>query len=220
MSSQKENEITKVDELNNITQGDFHGAFDKMKDNITGNWFELEKKGIDSIQIENLNNFILTTNNTFSVKIEDGDRRYACFEASDKYKNKFEYFDNFLDVCNNDNAGNHIYSYFLQYDDKVDVRKIPKTILKSEMMEKSKISSISFIEIIDEIDNIYDVVGDDGNKASSHSNLYTGYKTWCAEVGEKCYSQKIFLSQIKSLIKVNGNNRRNEGKKKMRYIQF
>lgn len=212
--------FTKVDELNNITSGDFHGAFDKMKDNITGNWFELEKKGIDSIQIENLNNFLLTTNNTFSVKIEDGDRRYACFEVSDKYKNKFEYFDNFTDICDNDNAGNHIYSYFLQYDDKVDVRKIPKTILKEEMMEKSKISSISFIEIINEIDNIYDVVGDNGMKASSHSNLYSCYKTWCAEVGEKCYSQKIFLSQIKSLIKGKGNNARNDEGKNKRYLQF
>ena len=212
--------FTKVDELNNITQGDFHGAFDKMKDNITGNWFELEKKGIDSIQIENLNNFLLTTNNTFSVKIEDGDRRYACFEASDKYKGNFKYFDNFTDVCDNDIAGDNIFSYFLQYDDKVDLRNIPMTKLKSDMMEKSKISSISFIEIIDEIDNIYDCVGDNGQKASSHSNLYTCYKTWCIEVGEKCYSQKIFLSHIKSLIKVNGNNRRNEENKMKRYIQF
>jgi len=191
-----------------------------MKDNITGNWFELEKKGIDSIQIENLNNFILTTNNTFSIKIEDGDRRYACFETSDKYKGKFDYFDNFTDICDNDNAGNHIFSYFLQYDDKIDLRKIPMTKLKSDMMEKSKISSISFIEILDDIDNIYDCVGDNGEKASSHSNLYTGYKTWCFEVGEKCYSQKIFLSQIKHLIKNEGNNRRNQENKKMRYVQF
>jgi phage/plasmid-associated DNA primase len=225
--------FTKCDEVSNINSGNenFHAVFDKMKDNITGNSLEIEQKGKDPLQIDNINNFVFTTNNSYSIKIEEDDRRYNPLEVSDKYKGNHEYFDNFLEVLSNDNAGNHILTYFLQYKELVDVRKIPTSDLKNDMIRKSKHNSIRFIEegldeIIDDInqnknrnlEELYDWKDPDGNDAITVSNLYDFYINWTQQQHEKSCNKNIFSSNIKHLIKNNGKSQINKEQK--RWVQF
>ena len=128
-----------VNELSIVEPGSFTVAFDKMKSLITDRRVEVEQKGLEHIEIENFTNFIFTTNHSNAIPLEADDRRYACFEVSDRYKQNNDYFGNFMDTLDNDEAGNHIYQYFLNYpeEEMINLRKIPSTSIRDDNYVKS-----------------------------------------------------------------------------------
>lgn len=75
---------------------------DIIKEAITGKTIQMEKKGVDSIQVKDYLNYIITTNNLNSVKLEEGDRRFMVFATSSELKGNVEYFNNLLHVLNDD----------------------------------------------------------------------------------------------------------------------
>ena len=88
--------------LNEAKGKDTFELNDIIKDAITGKTIQMEKKGVDSIQVKDYLNYIITTNNLNSVKLEEGDRRFMIFATSSELKGNVEYFDNLLDVLNDD----------------------------------------------------------------------------------------------------------------------
>ena len=216
----------KVDELSIVSNDSFSACFDKMKSLITDRHLQIEKKGMEHIMIDNHINFIMTTNHRHTVKIEGDDRRYACFEVSEKYKQNNDYFADYLDVLDNDYAGDHIYTYFKNYpeEDMVNLRKIPMTEIKQEMLDLSKSSVVRFVECMDEeVEQamLYDWVGKDGKKAISVDNFYSLFLNWCAKNGEKgSWAKTKITPELKSkgLLKEYGKNKRNSVEK--RYYQF
>src|SRR5210317_1642792 len=216
----------KVDELSVVDGDSFNACFDKMKSLITDSHLQVEKKGMEHITIDNHINFIMTTNHRHTVKIERDDRRYALFEVSDKYKQDTDYFADFMDTLNNDEAGDHIYSYFKNYpeDEMVNLRKIPMTEIKQEMADLSKSSVVRFVECMDEeVDNamLYDWVGKDGEKAITVDNFYALFLDWCSKNGEKgSWAKNKIKTELKSkgLLRMEGRNMRN--KIERRYYQF
>jgi hypothetical protein len=215
----------KVDELSVVDGDSFNACFDKMKSLITDRHIQIEKKGLEHMMIENHINFIMTTNHRHTVKIEGDDRRYACFEVSDKHKQDNDYFAHFMDMLDNDEAGNHIYTYFKNYpkEDMVNLRKIPMTEIKQEMLDLSKSSVQRFVECMnDELDEacLYDWVCKAGEKAISAINFYENYKGWCSNNGEKAWSNKAVGTELKNknLYKEKGENRQNGSRRN--YYQF
>lgn len=75
---------------------------DIIKEAITGKTIEMEKKGVDSIQINDYLNYIITTNNLNSVKLEEGDRRFMVFATSSEMKGNVEYFNNLVNALNDE----------------------------------------------------------------------------------------------------------------------
>ncbi len=73
-----------------------------IKESITGKTIEMEKKGIDSIQISDYLNYIITTNNLNCIKLEEGDRRFMVFNTSSKMKGDVEYFNKLASVLDDD----------------------------------------------------------------------------------------------------------------------
>lgn len=208
--------LTKVDELSNINGGNenFHAVFDRLKDLITGSSFECEQKGKDTFQITNNNNFIFTSNNFNCLKVEETDRRLNVMVVDDKYLGNDEYFSNFSKVCNNKNAGNHIFTYFLQYSTIVNLRKIPMTAIKKQMIQNSKPNPLLFLEDF-EIESDIEI----NSKKISNEKIYNEYGNWCSKEGEKVYAKKTFLNNIKKFIKMTGNNNNLKGKKS-RWIEL
>ena len=213
----------KVDELS-VLDSDSHGAcFDKMKSLITDSTIQIEKKGMEHIMIDNHSNFIMTTNHRHTIKVEGDDRRYACFEVSDKYKQDTDYFAKFMEVLDNDEAGNHIFTYFKDYpvEEMVNIRKIPMTDIKREMLESSKNTVQRFVENMDEEYEsafLYDWIGKDGERAISVGHFYEKYKEWCGLNGEKSWSSKAVGVGLNKLCKTKDKNRNNKEQK--RYYQF
>lgn len=73
--------------LNKIEEGNFQvnkANEDIFKALITSETINLEQKGHDSITMDNLMNFVMTTNHEVPILISDDERRFAAFKASDK----------------------------------------------------------------------------------------------------------------------------------------
>ena len=216
----------KIDELSVVDGDSFNACFDKMKSLITDRQVQIEKKGMEHIMIDNYCNFIMTTNHRHTVKIEADDRRYAIFEVSNKYKQNTNYFADFMDILDNQYAGDNLYTYFKNYpeEDMVNLRRIPMTDIKQEMTDLSKSSVVRFVECMDEeVDNamLYDWIGKDGEKAVSVDNFYSLFLNWCTTNGEKGSWPKRKISielNSKGLLKEHGQNRYNNTKG--RYYQF
>jgi hypothetical protein len=214
----------KIDELSVVDGDSFNACFDKMKSLITDRQVQVEKKGMEHIMIDNYCNFIMTTNHRHTVKIEGDDRRYAIFEVSDKYKQDTDYFADFMDILDNQYAGDNLYTYFKNYpdDEMVNLRRIPMTEIKKEMADLSKSTVQRFVECMnDELDEacLYDMIGKDGQKAISALNFYENYKGWCSSNGEKPWSSKAVGTELKNKNLYRAKERLTTGKKPT-YYQF
>ena len=78
--------------LNECSGKDTFNICDVLKDAITMTTTEQEKKGVDAVTVTDYTNFIFTTNNINSVKIEEGDRRFMPIEINPELKNNKSYF--------------------------------------------------------------------------------------------------------------------------------
>ena len=200
----------------NSSEG-FHGTFEILKAICTDPTFCFEKKGLDTIGDYPLPcNIILTTNNHDSVKLGRTDRRYCPMEVSSKFRNDFEYFIK-LHSAFTQEAANHFYTYKLNLPDTINVRKIPMTSLKAEMLESSKNTIEKYTN------NVSDLLEGDrpdisrmlhmerwditllrnlvkGDRIQSR-DLYASYILWCKENHETVKTNTIFGREIKKLYK-------------------
>ena len=108
---------------------------DKLKQVITRPKQNLEKKGIDSIEIDDYSNYIFTTNNENCFKIEEGDRRLLMVKCPDKalekedYKAFYNYINDSYNICD-------LYNYFLTYDNskyEIGVDRVIMTAYKKQL---------------------------------------------------------------------------------------
>jgi len=214
-------------ELSIIDSSSFNSAFDKMKSMVTDRLIDVQMKGLENVQLDNRANFIMTTNNdVFSViKLDKDDRRYAVFRVNDCHKQDTKYFAKFMNTLDNDEAGDHLYTYFLNYpeDQMVDLRDIPDTDLKREMISNQRSSLERFVaEMDEELDHavLYDWIGKEGEKAISSGNFYQQYKCWCALHGERTtWSDNTVGGHLKTkkMYKYDGKSRRN-GRQSRYYV--
>ena len=87
-----------MNELSVVDGNNLNASFDKMKSLVTDRHVQIEKKGLEHwhMKTENFIDFIMTTNHKHTVKIERDDRRYACFEVSEKYKQDTDCFADYI----------------------------------------------------------------------------------------------------------------------------
>ena len=173
---------------------EYHKMFDKFKSLITDSTINLEQKGIDIITLNNIANYIITTNNDFSIKIEESDRRYAVFKCSEKYINNREYFNALADALNQDTA-NHLFTYLKRYKININLRNIPESEYKKEIQEMSLSSSLRFLKAIKrrEVEPV-------GYPDIKGQELFNSYSGWCKCNNEKPCSGTAFGRQIKDYI--------------------
>jgi len=78
--------------LNEASGYETHALDSVLKDGITADSVQLEKKGIDSVDTIDYSNYIFTTNGFNSVKIPEDDRRFVAIACSNEMKDNVEYF--------------------------------------------------------------------------------------------------------------------------------
>ncbi len=76
-----------VDEVKSL-----HDHADQLKDFITNPTVNYEKKGKDTVVVNNFANLILTSNNANALTVSSDDRRFALFNCSSVHKGDTEYF--------------------------------------------------------------------------------------------------------------------------------
>jgi hypothetical protein len=203
----KDKLLINSDELSSLTGTNYHAIFDKLKNVITEPTMIIEPKGVDAVVYPDYSNIICCTNHKFTIKVEEGDRRYFITECNPVYENDTKYFDNLLTLMTQE-AGDHFFSYVINFEG-VNIRKILSTKLKTEMMKNSLSTSIRFIKLVKEIMDSEE--GDfeeytwqynlrDNEDWIKTSLLYSFYKKYCDEEHEKCVSNRVFGQQIQDII--------------------
>jgi putative DNA primase/helicase len=182
------------------TKEKFMSGFDKMKSFITDDIINIEPKGRESYDIDNILNFIIETNHKDSLYLESSDRRYFCMEVSDKFIQNMDYFENLRKKSFNDECVNNFYTYMLNYDESklVEIRKPPLNELKKEIINISKSSSLRFLDYIkDSCEEVSE------NKIQA-AEFYAMYKNWCQENNEHAVTNTKFGLLIKNKITKDG----------------
>lgn len=108
---------------------------DKLKQVITRPTQNLEKKGFDSIEINDYTNWLFTTNNENCFKIEEDERRLLMIECPCIPLPREDY-ENYYKEINDDNELNKLYNFFKSYDNskyKIGVDRVLMTNYKKQL---------------------------------------------------------------------------------------
>lgn len=196
------------DELSTL-DGGYHQSFDVLKKRISDGTIKIEIKGGKSFIYPDFCNYIMCTNNDFTIKVEVGDARYLIVECSPIYKGNFKYF-NDLANCFNQESANHFLSYISYLDDVVEIRNIPLTKIKRDMMVMGLQSPVRFMldlkdymdtDVDDDGEDSFNFCGVDLSKTATRSSaLYRCYKEWCAVNNEKVLSCTKFGKEVNDFV--------------------
>ena len=76
------------------TREEFRSSFEKLKSLVTDSRQSIQKKFVDTYEIDNICSWMFLTNNIDSFIIEDSNRRYVCLDVNPIHKDDSEYFEN------------------------------------------------------------------------------------------------------------------------------
>lgn len=115
----------------------------KMKTYISDDFLVINRKNVNPYKVENVSNFIIVTNDTNPICIEEGDRRYVVLDVSDKMKDNVEYFNALYDSLTEEFYKN-LFNYLRLYDIKdFNPRVIPNSERKRHIID-SNIDSFKY----------------------------------------------------------------------------
>jgi hypothetical protein len=105
--------LVAFEELPTFSTAEWMGVSSKLKRYITSNTITLEAKNKDSVESDNINNYVILSNND-AIQDDDG-RRYFICDISNSKKGKSEYWDAIY-KCFDDSVGHAFYCYLLEID--------------------------------------------------------------------------------------------------------
>src|SRR3954464_4109234 len=169
-----------------MSSGEWHRFNEHLKSLITERMVAIERKGLETIRINDYAGYMVTSNQDAPLKIDIGDSRIVCFDVSSCCRGNILYFDRLGRILDHPNAPGVIMSYLLSRDlSKFKPGKIPSTKIKVDTMRDQLPNPIRFI-----IDYIVSWI-EDGVFMESHTSLYQKYLKWCGENGEKLLASKV-----------------------------
>ena len=182
-----------------------HLNCEMMKTLITDDSFKMNQKFEKVRKVQNVANFILVTNDSYPVHVENGDRRYVVIKVSGKHVGDFEYFDKLISERDSQEFYDNLYTYYMKMDlTSFDPRKIPMTDAKRDIIEASKNSYELFVQdFLKEFD--------DGINCQT---AWDNYKDWVQQNGYQLCSNKTFGSKLKDFC---DRKRKNSGDRKWYY---
>ena len=175
-----------LNELQSIDANKYLNS-DALKSVITDSKVNINQKNEPERLAENVANFIMVSNNNIPIKIETTDRRYLVTKTSDKHRGDFEYFDKLCDGFNQDFYEN-LFTFFMMLDTKnYNLRKIPNTESKENIIEASMSSYELFVrECWEQIENV------------SGPNLFEMYNRFIERNKFAACSSRTFITNIKA----------------------
>ena len=173
--------------------------FDRLKAMITQPTIEIEVKGIDVREVQNVTNYIFLSNNFNPIKVSSGDRRYFILTPSEEVIGDRQYFRTlYRDMVGEDRTYRKEFMegllyYILNFEDVVDdLIDIPETLERIMAKEANKGAIEAFVEeycVELSGDGIRpDECFDDFNRFASRNGYQTKYKktTFKAEMTKYC----------------------------------
>lgn len=206
-----------VNEMSDINSRNFYANSDKLKALITDNTLCIEKKGMSVYHVENCLNMIGCSNHRHTMNAETGDRRILALECNEELIGNRAYFDRLLAHLKRPDTADHIITYLYDHESDIDLRMIPMTDLKREMMSNSQTPALRFLNELDEYleskrndrydsgyldeSDYYKKYVREEDKLISKDRLYEWYKNWGETCREKVCSRAVFYKQIRDKVK-------------------
>jgi hypothetical protein len=190
------------EELENMNASEWNSMSSVLKRIITSDRILLEAKNQNSYEADNINNYMLLSNND-AIKDDDG-RRYFIADVTSKREGDVEYWTYINSNCFNDTVGEAFYCYLMEIDtNKFNPQTFPMTNNKIDSINKRLDSVQQFLK-----DN-YILLGLGINCIVQ--DLYDGYVCFCANNTKKPYNKIDFNKHLSSLninhYKSNGQNK-------------
>jgi hypothetical protein len=101
-----------VDEVSKLTEA--QGS--SLKNMITAPTISYEKKGRDTIVVDNISNLLFTSNDESTLPISSDDRRFVLFKCSSVYKGDMAYFDELTAHLERPDVQRAFYQHLLKVD--------------------------------------------------------------------------------------------------------
>jgi hypothetical protein len=142
-------------------------ATNSLKNLITSNILELEKKGVDAVELENYIRLILTTNQNDILKIDTTERRYFYLKVSAEKLDDDAYFDelHFTRITDKDHLQFTCKLSFFLNNYKLPVNYLPKNPPSTKTLNMKKLDNLS-----PEHQFIYNILYTESN-TSTHSQM-------------------------------------------------
>jgi hypothetical protein len=178
------------EELESFSTNEWSAVSSVLKRYITSTTYTLEVKNMTPYQANNINNYILNSNND-SIKDDDG-RRYFILDVSTKYFQDKQYFGNLRSKAFNDAVGQAFYAYMMEVDTTGFIpQKYPMT--QSKMNSHAK----RLDKVYDYIKQIY--VLPKMNMNITPKELYSNYKLYSENNQQKAVDKTTFTEKLKSV---------------------
>lgn len=184
--------------INEISGKETFNGCEGIKDVITAEYCNIERKGIDAVKTRNCGRYIFFSNNDIPIKIGLNDRRFVCFDCSNKYaNNKNGYIDELLTELDNKDS---MYSFY-QFLKNKDISNF--SIIKRPITKFYKDLQQSNIPIIAKfLQDKYDFVNNKSIDIIQSSNLYLEFNNYLQKFHKDIqYTNNKFSRDI---IKYNG----------------
>jgi hypothetical protein len=131
------------DELGTHSAGFYNN--NALKSIITRNDVEITRKGMEPKTEKDYANYVMITNNEETMRVEDTDRRYAMFEANNKYRQNAEYITTLKACLDHPETAPAFFAFLAQRDISQYVpRLIPETAERTAAKITSAGDSIQF----------------------------------------------------------------------------
>jgi hypothetical protein len=195
-----------------MSSGKWHRFNGHLKLLITEQMVAIERKGLETIRINDYAGYIVTSNQDALLKIDIGDSRIVCFDVSACCRGNIPYFDRLGEVLDHPDAPGVVLSYLLNRNlTNWSPGKIPATKMKIETMRRQLPNPIRFI-----IDYIVSWPENCINRFSC-KKVYQDYLEWCECNGEKPLAKKDAGTKF-SLISIDRTRSRENGVRVYQYI--
>ncbi len=162
---------------------------DALKSLFTENRIMINQKNIPEREAENVANFIICSNQTIPIKIEESDRRYMVTQTSDKYAGNREHFKE-LDMTFTAEFYENLFTYFMiQNVSEFAKESVPETAAKRNIKDASASTYDRFIR--EHYEEIVDLTGPE---------VYALYTSYCSSNGNTSYGSRTMLANINKYV--------------------
>ena len=186
-----------LNEMSKKEMGECDGRFKKL---ITDPTIRINKKGIESFEIQSFHRFMICSNNDDPVKTSEDDRRNIIIKCSDelcdKEKNK-DYWIKMRKLINNGNAIKTIYNHLTTLPDleHFHLTKLPKTEYHKDILDKNEPVELSFAKSLALESNTLET------KTYKADEIITKFNDFIKTIGKKEYNidAPTLLLRLKNL---------------------
>ena len=133
--------------LSELSKKDTISSMEQIKALITDSNMNISGKNKPTLQLELYHRFIITTNHTEPIKLEEGDRRFLFIDSSSEKKGDTEYFKKYYKYLEDKDVMKSLYEYFVAIEcDDFKSEEIPKTEYGEEVKKSNKHPIMLFLE--------------------------------------------------------------------------